>query len=165
MAMQHMSEIGPLPASQGFFAFAFFLLSGNKTMQSSPFQRRPASPAQAPGNLVHAHTHTHTNSQAPHRAPRPTVAWRNRPSATDLCVPRRLRRIFLSSIWLSPRFLAPSTVAKLSPKYLSWPSPLPGDDSGSSYPGQHPRKVGCWCPGGPARWHDGTGSGCSALVP
>lgn len=73
-------------------------------------QSSPVSPAQA-----HATLSMHT--QAP---PNPsTEAWHDRPSAADFCVPRRLRRIFLSSIWLSPAFLAPSTVAKLSPKYLS----------------------------------------------
>ena len=63
------------------------------------------------------------HTQAP-RTPS-TVAWRDRPSAAASCAPRRLRTIFLSSICLSPAFLAPSTVAKLSPKYLSSHSRCP----------------------------------------
>lgn len=115
-----------------------------KTMQSSPCQTdTPAGPRPAPcnpglpGNLVHAPL---------------TVAWRSRPSATDLCVPRRLRSHFLSSIWLSPAFLAPSTVAKLSPKYLSCPL-LTRVTTVALLPWQPPWANRLLSSRGAARWH------------
>lgn len=72
-----------------------------QTMQSSPCQPdfRLPDPSQ-PQPKPHATLSMHT--QAPRKPS--NAAWHNRPSATNLCAPRSLRRIFLSSIWVFPRF-------------------------------------------------------------
>lgn len=76
-----------------------------KPMQSSSACQSKDQPAQSSPMQPYPCTHTHpraTLEQAPRKPS--TVAWHNRPSATNLLRAETPRRIFKSSIWVFPRF-------------------------------------------------------------